>query len=212
MESNGMTRRTVLAGAGVGLAAAAAPAAAATTRRLGEPSDGTAAAEVFGQIAQEGDSLTGYGYLTRLSGLADSRLFSGAHTEAGARLTFSASAAVRARYMHGAIVSVTGTGTIGFHLDAGGDFANPPSFADGPLIASFRARFQNVAAVTAPNQAVTTLTGELLQTRAATFTLGGRRYQLGHKGLRLRMTVTGQGSRTNPSPPRAVFDVAGAIL
>jgi hypothetical protein len=65
--------------------------------------------------------------------------------------------------------------------------------------------------VVAPNQAITTIEGEFVQRSAPTFRLGARRYRLGHPGLRLRLSATGPGMRTNQTPPRAVFDVAGRL-
>jgi hypothetical protein len=216
METEGrITRRGVLAGAG-GLAAAgvvAPRAAAAATRRLGEPHHGRAAAEVVGQLAQDGDGLTGYGYLTHVAGVADGDLFTGTpHGEGTARITFFATAAVGERFPRGVLVSVLGTGTLDLHLDDGGaDFANPASFAHGRRIARFAARFQHIATVFAPNQAISHIEGELTQRGARAFTLAGERSHLGHRGLRLHLTASGQGMRTQPTPPRAVFDVAGRL-
>lgn len=209
--TNGVTRRAVLAGAGALAATGAAPAAAASPRRLAQPTDGTAAAEMVGEIAQDADALTGYGYFTRVHGLALRDLFAGAQTEAGARLTFFGTARIAERYPHGALVSVTGTGRLFVHLGDGADFANPQTFGDGAVVAAFDARYQNIASVVAPNQAVTTLQGELVQRSAPEFRLGGRRYRLGHRGLRLQLFATGPGTRTNVSPPRALFDVAGRL-
>jgi len=213
MTSNGVTRRAVLAGAGALAAAGSAPgaAAAAGVRRLGEPGDGAPAAEVVGEVAQDGNGLTGYGYLTSLFGLAVADLFSGPHTEAGARLTFFSTARVGERFPHGALVSSVGRGTVAFHLGHGGDFADPQSFAAGPVVARFDARLQNVASVVAPNQAVTSIQGELVQRAAPVFRLGGGRCRIGHRGLRLHLSAIGPGMRTNAAPPRAVFDVAGRL-
>lgn len=212
-RTDGFTRRAVLAGAGaVATAGAVAPeAVAAPVRRLAEPRHHTAAAEVLGEIAQAGEELAGYGYLTRLAGLADAELFrTGPHAEATARFTFAAQATVRDRFIRGSLISVTGTGKLSLYLDDdGGDFAVPASFSDGTRIATFAARFQNVLTITAPNQAVTAIEGELLQRSAHRFRLGGHRCRLGHRGLRLRLSVTGPGTRTDPTLPRAVFDVAG---
>lgn len=210
-SSSGVTRRAVLAGAGALAAAGTTPAVAAAARRLAEPTDGTAAAEVIGEVAQDDNALTGYGYFTRVHGLAPSQLFGAARSEAGARLTFSGTAQIGERFPHGALVSVTGRGTLSVHLGHGADFATPAGFAAGPAIAVFDARYQNVAAVVAPNEAVTTVQGELVQRRAPEFRLGGRRYRFGHLGLRLHLTVTGVGTRTNAAPPRALFDVAGRL-
>jgi hypothetical protein len=213
MTSNGVTRRAMLAGAGALAAAgpATSVAGAAAVRRLGEPADGSPAAEVVGEVAQDGDGLTGYGFLTSLFGLAVSDLFSGPHTEAGARVTFFSTARVGERFPHGALVSAVGSGTLAFHLGHGGDFADPRTFAGGPVVARFDARLQNVASVVAPNQAVTAIEGELVQRAAPVFRLGGRRCRIGHRGLRLHLSAIGPGMRTNASPPRAVFDVAGRL-
>jgi hypothetical protein len=170
------------------------------------------AAEVIGEVAQDDNGLTGYGYVTHLAGLADSALFAGATSEAGARLTFFSTATVTARFPHGALVSTVGRGVIAFHLSGGGaDFANPQSFAAGPVVARFDARLQNIASVVAPNQAVTTIEGELVQRGAPAFRLGGRRYRLGHAGAHVLLSATGPGMRTNQTPPRALFDVAGRL-
>jgi hypothetical protein len=207
MSSHGVTRRTVLTGAGALAAAGAAPqaAAAATVPQLGP------AAEVIGEVAQDDNGLTGYGYVTHLAGLADAALFDGARSEAGARLTFFSTATVTARFPHGALVSTVGRGSIAFHLAHGADFASPRSFAAGPVVASFDARLQNIASVVAPNQAITVIEGELIQRSAPAFRLGGRRHRLGHPGLRLHLSATGPGMRTNQTPPRALFDVAGRL-
>jgi hypothetical protein len=170
------------------------------------------AAEVIGEVAQDDDALTGYGYVTHLAGLADSALFAGAASEAGARLTFFATATVTARFAHGALVSSVGRGVVAFHLSSGGaDFANPQSFAAGPVVARFAARLQNIASVVAPNQAVTTIEGELVQRGARVFSLHGRRQRLGRVGTGVLLSATGPGMRTNQTPPRAVFDVAGRL-
>jgi hypothetical protein len=215
METGGrLTRRGVLAGAG-GLAAAgvAAPRAAAAVRRLGEPGPGRAAAEVVARIAQDGDALTAYGYVTHLAGAPDGDLFTGMpHGEGTARLTFFATATVRERFPQGVLVSVVGTGRLGFHLDGGGaDLAAPATFARGRRVAHFAVRMQHVATVFAPNQAVSHIEGELHQEGAREFALAGRRSRLGRDGLRLRLTASGQGMRTQPAPPSAVFDVAGHL-
>jgi hypothetical protein len=211
---HGVTRRAALAAGAGGLAVAgmAPTAASAAERRLAEPRNGTAAAEVFGDIAQDGTALAGYGYLTRLAGLTDTALFTGARTEAGARFTFAASAQLRDRFLRGSLIVAIGTGTVSFYLDeGGGDFAVPGTFSDGRRIAMFSARFQNVLTVTGPNQALTTIEGELLQRQARPFSLASRRWRLGHRGLRLQLSVTGPGTRTDPTIPRAVFNVAGRL-
>ena len=197
-----LTRRGVLAGAGaLATAGVVAPAASAAkhVRQLGEPRHGGPAAEAFGELAQDGDGLTGYGYITHLAGMSGQP-----------RLTFFAQATVHERFPHGTLVAVIGTGTLTIHLDDGSaDFASPGTFGAGRTIAGFAARFQHVATVFAPNQALSHVEGDLTQRVARHFELDGHRSRLGHHGLRLHLTASGQGRRTQPVPPRAVFDVAG---
>ena len=211
-----VTRRTVLAGAGGLAAAGATPSAAqaALLHRIGEPSDGTAAAEVIGRLDQVGDAITGYGYLTRIHGLPEAALFRGSQrTEASARFTFASTVNVTARFILGALVSVDGTGSVTFYLDSGGgDFSHPHTFSDGTAIAKFAGHFHNVLTVIAPNQGISTIEGELQQRSARTFSLDGRRARFGHRGLRLHLSVIGPSARTAPSPPSAFFDVAGDLF
>jgi len=212
---SGLTRRTVLAGAG-GLAGAGAMAPAVqaqAVRRLGVPGSGRAAAEVVGRLVQDGLAVTGHGFLTRLSGVTDSAMFRGSdRTAAGARFTFTAATEVRDRFISGALFSATLLGTISFFFDEqGGDFENPATFADGRRIASFDARIQNVLTVIGPDQALTTLRAELTQRTAPRFSLDGRRTRYGRRGLRSGLWATGPGTRTDVAAPRAVFEVGGRV-
>jgi hypothetical protein len=223
LRGGAVTRRSALVGAvaaGAALAPASAEAsggrlpvetAAMVGGRLLLPRPGIAAAEFFGEIVQDGTELTGYGYLTRVAGLADAAVFAGGNrSEAGARFTFSATATVGDRFVRDRLFSVTGTGALTIHLGPG-DFGDPASFADGRAVATFAARFQNVLTVTAPNQAVTTIIGELRQRTAPRFTLVGAGHRLGRRGLRLTLMATGPGTRTDPAVPRAVFQVGGRL-
>jgi hypothetical protein len=217
--SEDLTRRTLLAGAG-GIAAAGAVAETAAAqapraRALGVPGPGRNAVEVVGALVQDGDALTGHGFLTRIAGLSDALLYAGdPHGAATARFTFSSSARVVSLVAQGSVFVATGIGTIDFFLDrdGGGDFATPATFADGTRIARYDARFQNVLTVIAPDRAVISLEGELVQRQARQFTLGGRRYRLGRRRLRERLSVQGLGTRTDATVPRAGFDVAGYVV
>jgi hypothetical protein len=214
-----VTRRGVLAGglAGAGglVAGGIAPdvTGAAGPHRVGEPRDGTAAAEVIGHLDQVGDAITGYGYLTRIHGLRQADLFRGpSATEATARFTFFSKVQVNARFIRGALVSVDGVGTLTFFLDSdGADFADPATFSNGSKIATFAAHFHNLLTVVAPNQGVSSIAGELTQRQARTFSFEGRRTRFGHRGLRLHLSVAGPSTRTAPSPPTAFFEVAGDL-
>lgn len=213
----GLTRRAVLGAGGLVAAGAVAPAAAQAqqgARVVGVPSDGTSALEVFGTIVQDGTTLAGFGYLTRVSGLRDALLYAGPATEAGARFTFAASARVTSRQVRTSLFAVVAEGDLRIYFAAGGgaDFAQPGTFSDGTRIASFSARYRTVLTVIAPNQAITTISGELVQRHALAFTAGGRSQRLGRRGLGFRLTAEGPGVRTDPTVPRASFDVAGDLV
>jgi hypothetical protein len=211
-----VSRRSLLV-AGGGLAAAlVAPvgdAGAAVPAPVGEPADARSAAEVVGHLVQNIDAMTGFGYLTRIRGLRDADVFGATRDEAGARFTFSAEATVHNRFLRGSMIAADATGTISFYFDStgGGDFASPGSFSDGTRIATFRGRFQNVLSLIADQQAVTTVDGELVQTSARAFSIGGRKHRFGRRGLRLHLLVSGPGRKTDPVVRTATFDVAGHL-
>jgi hypothetical protein len=216
-RSNEITRRTLLAGAGtLAAGSAVAPTAnAAAVSTVGTARHERHAIEVIGSIAQDGVQLTGYGYLTHVAGLRDRQLFAGAgRDEKAARFTFHSVATVTSRAIRPNLFAVVATGELSFfhHPSAGADFAQPDSFAQGTRIAQFDARYENVLTVIAPNQAITTVSGDLRQRAVKAFSLSGRRVRLGRRGLDYRLSVTGPGTRTDATAPRAVFDVAGSLV
>jgi hypothetical protein len=213
-----LTRRAALAAAGGLALTAGGPAAAAgqtRPRAVAAPGAGEVAMEVFGSIQQVGPALTGYGFVTRVDGLPEASLFSGvAHSEATARLTFFATATVSERFVRPTLFSVAAVGrlSIFLHPNGGGTFDNPQSFAGGTRLATYSGRLLNRLTLIATNQAVNTMGGELEQTQAAAFTIAGRRRRFGRSGVRLRLSATGPGTRnTDPTTPRAVFDVGGEL-
>jgi hypothetical protein len=214
-QDAGVSRRALLATGGGVAAALVIPvgeADAAAPHPIGKPPDGASLAEVVGHLDQNIDAMTGFGYLTRIRGLRDADVFAGKRDESGARFTFSAKATVHERFLRGSMIAASATGTISFYLGGGGgDFDNPGSFSDGVRIARFRARFQNVLSLVANQQAVTTVDGELVQTLARVFHVGGRKYRFGKRGLHLHLSVNGPGRKTDPVVRLASFDVAGHL-
>jgi hypothetical protein len=173
--------------------------------------------ELIGTLIQDGVDVTGYGYLTRISGLPESRLFTTAGLERGAasaRFTFFARARVASRSVRPELFAVIGTGDLAFHFDAAGgaDFARPETFTTGTPIATYSTRLQNVLTVIGPDHAITTVFGDVEQRRAEPFSLAGRRQRLGRRGLRQRLHVTGPGRRSDAATPRAEFQVAGNLV
>jgi hypothetical protein len=218
--TGGVTRRTLMAGAGAaaGGAALAAPggaAAQAGAGTVGVPRNGTNAIELVGAIVQDGVNLTSFGYLTRISGLRQRLLFTGSdRSEGNARFTFLSNVEIVSRSVRNNVFSVTALGDVDFYFDesGGGDFGQPQTFAEGTRIAGSEARFHNVLTVIAPDRAVLALHGELLQRSVRSFRLGGAPHRLGRRRLRQRLFATGEGRRTDAATPRADFDVAGHLV
>jgi hypothetical protein len=210
-------RRAFLAGAGATIVGPtfAGTAAAAAPRRVGSPPEARNAIEVVGTILQDGLSLTGFGWLTHVAGLADGDLFTGSQRDATtARLRWYSQVTVKAADVLPSLFSVTGTGALRIFFDGNGGAQPdvPATFPTGRLVARYSGRFHNVLSVIAPDQAVTEITGELLQRETRTFELGGRRCQLGRDRLLQRLSAKGPGTRTEPTTPRATFRVAGGFV
>jgi hypothetical protein len=182
---------------------------------VGTPPEGTKAVEFLGRSDQNGSNLTHYGYLTFIFGLADDLLFldSNTRTEATARFTFFATTTLSSRFELGNLIATTapGTLTIYFTDTPGSDFNDPRSFASGQPIATFSIQYHNILNVQAPNQGLSSAIADLVQLHADAFTLEGRRYFLGHKGLRERVWATGQGTRIQVDPLLSFFLLAGNI-
>jgi hypothetical protein len=208
-------RRTLIVGAGAALAAPAA-AGAATRRPVGIAREGRDALEVIGTIVQEGLSLTGFGWLMHVAGLEDEDLFTdpAARGAATARLRWHCEATVTARDFLPSLFSASGEGPmrITFADGGGADPESPATFATGQVVARYGLRFHNVLTVVAPDQAVTEITGELVQRTAPRFSIGGAQRRLGRPKLLQRLTANGPGTRSEPTIPRATFHVAGGIV
>ena len=176
---------------------------------VGIPRHGESAFEFLGRSDQDGPTVTHYGYLTHLFGLADAALFSDptTRTEATARFTFSATTTLTARHEVGNMIvtAAPGTLTIYFNDTPGSDFAQPGSFAAGQAIATFSVRYHNILNVQAPNEGIATAVADLVQPSASAFTLNGGPHRVGHQGFQLRVRATGPGTRTQVDPVRAFF-------
>lgn len=103
-----------------------APASEEEQDFVGLPSKGETAFAFLGRTDQHGPTLTHYGYLTHLFGVADGLLFADPtlRTEATARFTFFAETTLVSRHELGNIIGTAalGTLTIYFNHSAGGDF------------------------------------------------------------------------------------------
>src|SRR4051794_39495872 len=132
-----VTRRTLLVGAGslaAGAAATGTASAAAKPRTVGAVRGDRDAIEVVGRLVQAEDAITGFGYLTHVSGIPDAELFGGAvRLEGTARFTFASRVTATARFIRPNMITVPGTGDLRvyFHAPGGATFDNPDSFEAG---------------------------------------------------------------------------------
>jgi hypothetical protein len=210
-SSASVTRRALFGAAG---AAAIGGALVGPGAAAGQEAGAGRFVELIGRLVQDGFRMTGFGYITHVTGIDDEALFApgDARTEAQARLLFTAEATIGSRFQLETIFSAVATGRVDFRLATGGaSFADPASFARGTRVASFGARLHNTLAVQAPDTAITFVEGELRQRTAERFRLGGRARRIGRRGQVHELAVSGNGVRSDAAVPRATFVVAGRI-
>jgi hypothetical protein len=207
------SRRQLMVGAGAALAAPAA--ARAATPAVGVAREPRPSIGVIGTILQDGLTLTGFGWLTQVSGLSARDLFTdpsqrGAST---ARLRWHAQVTVGTIDVLPGLFFGTGHGRlrIFFARDGGAQPDQPDTFATGRLVARYAMGLRNVQTVYAPDHAVTEIVGELDQRAARPFAVRGHHRQLGRADLLQRLEVMGPAVRTESTIPRSTRYVAGGI-
>jgi hypothetical protein len=218
-SKGGLSRRQVMTAsavaAGVGLASIPARAgAAAGGQAVSLGVSGTTTVEFRGRVSQSGDtgeSFTSYGYLIRASNADDSGLFAGTPSETTALLTAYATGGLRARVTDMSVHSldIVGTMTVYQRSQPGASFDDPSSFQVGTAVASYNMTLQDVLTVFMPGRGLPTLTGDMLQTDAATLSgpLAGQKF--GRPGAQLRFFATGLGMLTDATKPNSQLEIAG---
>lgn len=213
-----LSRRQALVGAAgiivVGVAGGAEMAAATGGSASQVGASGPASGlEFLGEISQEGETLTGYGYLTEVSGLQLDQLYfgGGEPSEATARFTFHGVAHLTSMQRRNDLLVGHAEGQLHFYLrdTPGATFADPSTFAAGQRIATDDATLESINNVIAPNTGVINVFGDLRRTEIAAFRLDRRRHQLGRIGLLSRLVAPGKGLRLDPVVPRAILVVGG---
>ena len=217
-SKGGLSRRQVMTAsavaAGVGLASIPARAgAAAGGQAVSLGVSGTTTVEFRGRVTQSGDSFISYGYLIKASNADDSALFADPTTpsETTALLTAYATGDLLARVTDMSVHSldIVGTLTIYQRSQPGASFNDPSSFQIGTAVASYDMTLQDVLTVFAPLQGLPTLTGDMLQTAAATLSgpLAGQKF--GRPGAQLRFFATGLGALIDPVKLHSQLEIAG---
>jgi hypothetical protein len=195
------------------------PAAAQRTPIVvGVPATGQNAFEIAARVLQNNTAFETYGYLTRISGLPYAVLFSNtdpiSHTDAVARFTFLGTANMTARTVISDVTtihSVDAVGQLDFYYNAAPktDFGDPRSFARGVHIATIAVTYHNTLNIQAPGMGLASSVADVTQMRVATFSIGGKSYRLGRRGLLEHLTATGAGRLLDPT--HAVIDLAGDV-
>jgi hypothetical protein len=194
------------------LVASSQPATAAGPVEVGAAIGGVNAVEFVGRVEENGLNFVSYGYLTHISGLTDTLLFSSTLTDANnAHFTFYSTATLTSRFIISSVFTIDAVGqtVYYFHPASGADSSNPASFASGVPIVTATIRSQTINNVQAPNVGVDTNFAEFTQTGVSPFTLNGIAYQLGRVGILKRLFYTGENKRTDPITPKSFTVMVG---
>jgi len=210
--------RTAAAGAALtagGVVLQSSSAASTSTGRSRAESTGTTAFGLVCRIDQDAENFIAYGFLTEVAGIPDEVLFGDDidRSEATAPLTIAGDVTLERRSVRGNVFVLDVVGSLAIHLldTRGADFADPSSFNAGKVVARYSAAFHDVLTVIATDTGIPTLSGELEQTAATSFTLAGKRYRIGSKDTRLILEGTGLGVRTDAEAPRSHFDLDARV-
>ena len=184
---------------------------------IGLPGAGRVAWHFVGQIDQDGTKFTAYGFLTRVDGLAESALFTGGERNedtAVFSVVMESSEATRTKLNNVTVVDVNGSATIYFDEKPSRTFGAPDTFRRGTEVVKGTVTGQNILNIDPENRdkGVAAASAEMRQTSAARFQLGGQERQIGREGLVERLTLSGEGVRTDANVPRSVIEVAGTMV
>jgi hypothetical protein len=216
-----VSRRAVLGGAGAAIvgglvASQASPATAAAPHGVGRGRAGTMIAEFRARIAQRGsagEDFSSVGYLSRLSGAADTDLFAGTPmNETTALLTAIASGNLVARVLDENVHLLDVVGSLIVHQRSapGATWADPASFAQGTVVARYDLTIQDVVSVFAPAKGMLDLTADMRQTFAGALSGGLAGMRFGRTGDLLRQHGTGLGTLVDPVQVHSDLELAGS--
>ena len=184
---------------------------------IGLPGNGEVAWHFIGRIDQDALKFTAYGFLTQVDGLEAGDLFTtdGDRTEDNAvfSVVMESEESSRSKLNNVTVVDVTGTASIYLNESPDRTFGDPATFATGTKIGTATVTGQNILNIDPENRdkGVAAASAELRQTSATRFTLGGSERQLGREGLTERLTLSGQGVRSDATAPKSTIEVAGTM-
>jgi len=221
-QAPGLSRRSILTGAGVAATGAVAFAAVgAGTAEAGVPGAlatgprGTTVAEFRGRIEQTGaagETFTSYGFLYSVDGLPDDDLFAGGTRDVGhALLTVHATGELVARVFDQAVhaLDIEGTLTVYQRSAPGADFSDPSSFAVGTAVATYDVTIQDVLTVFTPGKGLPVIAGDMRQRSARSLSGPLAGHLFGTRGQRLRLSASGLGTLVDPVTFSSLHEIAG---
>jgi hypothetical protein len=193
-----------------------APAAAISA---GISGGGKNAFETVARIDQNGGNFLNYGYMSYISGLSQSALYSSSnpvvHGVGDAYFTFYSTATLTSRDVISSVFTIDSVGVMNVYYQAypSANFNDPNSFTNGTLIAKFNLRGQNVLNVQGPGKGVASGIVEMEQTLASPFTFGANTLTLGQVGLLLRGNYNGEGTLLDPITPKSfTVEMGNAVV
>jgi hypothetical protein len=197
------------------MVAVAAPPAGAVI--VGTGPAGTIAMRFDGRVAEAGRYFTFYGHLTAVRGWSDSTVFAGPRRPSRARLTFVATTELTRRSTVGLRrFSVESHGQLRVFLQPrpGTSIDDPTSFISGIVVATAEARLRTLVIPVAPRGGAVraSVTGVLTLKGSRTFSLFGVPYQLGSRGMRVRLVASGTGNVSDILLPAAELNIAGQAM
>jgi len=201
--------------AGAAVLSAAAPVAAAPVVVAAGPG-GTVALSFDGKVSEAGRFFTFYGHVTGVRGWSDATVFAGSPNPTKARLTFVATTELifKGRSTVGLRrFSVRSRGPLRFFLqtEPGTTPGDIVSFTSDLPVALADAQLKALVVPTGATgpKVRAVLTGTLRLQQSKPFTISGVQYQLGARGMRIRVAANGQGVVKDRFLPAAELNVAG---
>ena len=198
-----MKRRTLFAALASAVPVMAADDPSAVSIATGRT--GQTAWQFIGTINQNGLDMSMSGYLTAAAGITETQLFSDPSVRSAdtARFKITATGKLTGRNVAPPLVvlNATATTTISFSGDAQ-DYSSAG-------IATLESTLQTVVDVTAAGKGQFSGSGDYVRTWADNFTLDGVDYRFGESNRVLYLTMSGDGTLSDPAGPVATIVVAG---
>jgi hypothetical protein len=152
------------------------------------------ALEVVGRNRYDSATIELFGYLKAVIGLDSGVLFANSPPSVGgARFTYAGEIAVSSDVSRADVTELAGEGNLRVYFDddAGANWDDPSSFADGEPVAEFSIRLRETVQRQAPGVGSVVGDADLMQEVAGEFAVGDERYRFGDAGIEQRLRTVG---------------------